>query len=173
MAKVLGIPDLRRALDGLASDLRKRVIVRGLRAGARVLVSHAKSIAPVLKEPTKNRRPGVLRQNIKTFVSKKARQAGQLGVYVTVRASRRVIATKDRVNDPFYFRWQEAGWYATGRKKLSGGERKRKAERASGKYRFVEGKKFLGMTAQTRGPEAIRVALQEVQSFIAQQNKRV
>jgi HK97 gp10 family phage protein len=163
MAQVLGIPDLQRALDRLAVDLRKKVIRKALRAGAKVVLNQAKANAPV--------RTGLLRRRITVMASKLRKVSrGEIGVFLTVRATKKARATKDRRNDPFYFKFQESGFHATGRHKIGGGTKRRALGRQA--FRFIAGKQFLGRAFEAKRSEALQVIINEVRSHIAAQNKR-
>jgi HK97 gp10 family phage protein len=166
MAELLGIPEFKRALSQLALDLRKKVIRKALRAGAKVVQAQAKANAPV--------RTGLMRRRIVVMASKLRKAArGEVGVYLTVRATKKARATKDRRNDPFYFKFQEQGFHAVGRRRVGGGRKARAAKLASGQYRFIEGKKFLGNAFAAKRNEALQVILGEVRAHINAQNKRV
>jgi HK97 gp10 family phage protein len=134
--KVSGMPDVRRALNGLTPKLRNKILLPVLRSAARTTVlATAKQQVPVmslaasLKAP--NRIPGLLKKSLAVRPSKIARKKGNVGVFVNVRpakgakyktqtsrsligvkTTRRVLKTASRrgtAADPFYWRFVEFG----------------------------------------------------------------
>ena len=83
--EVKGIDQLKRALSALPEKLRKKVMVKALRAGARVVLAEARSLVPVLKAPAPYRTAGLLKKRLTVRTSKEARQQGNVGVFVNVR----------------------------------------------------------------------------------------
>lgn len=118
--KMTGIDDLRRALADLPTTLRRKVLVGALRKAARVVATAAKQAVPVLSVAAPYRTPGLLKKRIAVRVSKAARQAGNVGVFVNikpaagakfskgvqVKASQRGAKSQ---NDPYYWRFVEFG----------------------------------------------------------------
>jgi HK97 gp10 family phage protein len=111
-----GVEDLKRALADLTDKLKKRVLVNALRAAARVIQREAKAAAPVLQMPTKYRKSGTVRDRIRVRVSKFARQAGDVGVFLSVKPIRGKAETTKlgrrsarNPNDPYYWRFLEFG----------------------------------------------------------------
>lgn len=133
-AKVTGIAEFKDALLAIVPKLRRRAILNALRVGARIVQAEAKRNAPVLRLGTKApyRKPGTVRGAIAVRTSKRARAAGDVGVFVNVRpakgakygtfkgaiggkkvgvkflksASKRGAKSPD---DPFYWRFLEFG----------------------------------------------------------------
>lgn len=104
-----GIDKVQAALANFAGDLRKTVR-GGLRKASRPLAVEAQANAPVLARPVRRRAAGTLKRNIKIFNSKKANgQGGRLGVYVSVKASRKDLRKAPVTGDPYYWRWVEGG----------------------------------------------------------------
>ncbi len=104
-----GIAETKAALTNFVGDLRKTV--RGsLRSAARPMRLAAQANAPVLKKATRRRVPGTLRRNIKIFNSRRANgQGGVIGVYLSVKASRKDLKRAPISGDPYYYRWVESG----------------------------------------------------------------
>lgn len=99
--KVTGLEDLRRAVEELTRDLRKRVVIGALKDAARPIVQAAKGNAPV--------KTGLVRRRIGVYTSKVFKgQGGVIGVMIRVRPEKgkRVKGTRVRVrikqNDPYY-----------------------------------------------------------------------
>ncbi len=178
--KLEGVDTLKTALDSVAKDVRKKSVRTALRKAVQVISKAAKADAPVLALPQKNRKSGTLKRAIVVRPSKNARRAGDEGVFVGVRPLRGARqkklgrAGKDNPNDPYYWVWQEFGWTAGGPHKINGGQRRRISERASriasGKARFIPGKRFLS-NAASKGPEAVRVFMDSVIPQIEKFNK--
>lgn len=133
-SRIYGLQECRAALLSLAPRLRSGIVRKALAAGGRVYRDEAKRLTPVLRIATNNRKPGTVRNAIKVRTSKRAKAAGNVGVFVNVqpakgarfatvrsggkrvrvlkRASQRGANSK---NDPFYWRFLEFGT-----RKLSG-----------------------------------------------------
>lgn len=108
--KLQGLEAAERALNELAADMRRRVVIAALRDAARPFVAEARKFAPVLKTASPRRQPGTMRRSINTFRSKRYKPAqGAIGVYVTVRATRARLKKAPISGDPFYWRWVEGG----------------------------------------------------------------
>ena len=60
--KVNGIDELKRALAALPSKLRRKVLVKALRAGAKVVQKAARAAVPVLASPAAYRTRGLLKR---------------------------------------------------------------------------------------------------------------
>lgn len=108
--KVAGLEDLKRAVEELTADLRKRVIIGALKDAAQPIVKAAKATTAF------NDRTGSVRRNIRVAASKVFQgKNGVIGVYVNVRVpkARRIKGTKLRVkakqNDPYYWKFLELG----------------------------------------------------------------
>lgn len=113
-AKVVGIPDLKEALAGIAPKLRVRALRNALAAGARIVQKAARSAAPVISPsalPVRKgyRKPGTVRKAISVRTSKAARRAGDVGVFVNVRPAKKGARGSKSPNDPFYWRWINYG----------------------------------------------------------------
>lgn len=104
-----GLPELKRALTDLPRKLRRKVMIRGLRAAAKVVLNAARQAVPVLKDslPNEYRRRGTLRRQLKVRTSKMAAQRGTVGVFVNVKPMKGGGAKNP--NDPYYWRFVEFG----------------------------------------------------------------
>jgi HK97 gp10 family phage protein len=114
--QVKGLDDLKRAVEELTADLRRKVVIGALRDAARPIVAAARANAPILRTPDARRTAGLVRRNIATFTSKRFKgQGGVIGVYISVRKNkgRRIKGTRVRVkalqSDPFYWKFLELG----------------------------------------------------------------
>jgi hypothetical protein len=102
------------ALRSLPAKLRVRAIRNGLAAGGRVFRDEARRLTPVLAVPVRRqgqliRKPGTVRDAINVRTSKRARRAGDVGVFVNVRPAKRLARGAFNPFDPFYWRWLEFG----------------------------------------------------------------
>jgi len=112
-AKVHGIPDLKAALQSIPDKLRKRALRNALAAAGRVVRDDARSRAPVLSLSGGLRAPfrtaGTVKRAISVRTSKRARRAGDVGVFVNVRPAKSGQRGAKSPTDPFYWRWLEFG----------------------------------------------------------------
>lgn len=175
---VSGLEETKRALNAFAGDLRKTVRA-SLRTASRPLVVHAQGKAPVLRRVTRRRVPGTLKRNIKVLNSKRANgSGGVIGVYVTVKASRKDLKRAPISGDPYYWRWVEGGhkivarfkgkytdYKQRGRGRLTGLNARRRA--ATG---FVPGVEFLLQAYRARGAETVRRFTDQVLARVAKAN---
>lgn len=121
--EVKGLDDLKAALQQMPDRIRKRAVGKALRAAGRVIRDESRVHAPVLSEPARNRRPGVLKRAIAVRRSKIAARQRMVGVFINVRPLQSVLSsTKSATrkaalgqpgasnpNDPFYWRFVEFG----------------------------------------------------------------
>ncbi|HRE87341.1 MAG TPA: HK97 gp10 family phage protein, partial [Accumulibacter sp.] len=121
--EVKGLDKLKAALQQMPDRIRKRAVGKALRAAGRVIRDEARARVPILSEPSKNRRPGVLKRAIAVRRSKIAARQRLVGVFINVRPLKSVLAgTKSATrkaalgpvgannpNDPFYWRFIEFG----------------------------------------------------------------
>lgn len=108
-AKVVGIPDLRRALLSIPRKLRRRALRNALAAGARVVQSAARTFTPVLRVPSPYRTPGLVKKAISVRTSKIATRRGDVGVFVNVRPAKKGFRGAKSRTDPFYWKFIEFG----------------------------------------------------------------
>lgn len=108
--QVSGLAEVERLLNTVSADLRGGVVRKALIDGGKIMVADAKRRAPVLRTKHSRRRPGVLRDAIKIRSSKFAKgQAGVIGVYIRVSASKGKRRKAPISGDPFYSTFVEAG----------------------------------------------------------------
>lgn len=124
----VNIPDFRRQLKEVSNRVERSVTTRAVRAAGIVFRTEARQIAPVLSPTSRNRQrvAGALVRAI--FVGRsRFQKRGEVRFFVGVRASRKNRGT---INDPFYWRFLEAGWMPRGRgKALRGGNRSKALQR--------------------------------------------
>lgn len=145
-ATVRGLPDLREALLGIPTKLRKRALLNALRAGARIVQARSRSETPVIKFPVKGRTPGLVRKAISVRTSKLARRRGDVGVFVNVRPAKAGARGAKTGKDPYYWRWLNFGWNPAGRGTGgfgSAGKRYRRKLNKAGSAKVRQGWHFL------------------------------
>lgn len=153
-AKLEGIDELKRALAGAAKSIRTKAVRSAMRKAGAVITKAARQAAPVLSAPTKNRKPGTVKKAIVTRNSKFARQAGDEGVFISVRplrgARQKVLgkAGAKNPNDPYYWRFLEFGT-----KKMAA-------------------RPFLSPAADSKGNEAVQVFMDSVVPQIEKLNRK-
>lgn len=100
--KVDGLDDLKRVLAEIPMAMRKKVLLAALRKAARVPLRVARQLVPVLSvadaTKTPNRTPGLLKKRLAVRLSKAARAAGNVGVFVNVKpaSGAKYTATRSR-----------------------------------------------------------------------------
>lgn len=151
--KVKGLPELRKALAALPGTIQRRALRAGLSAAGRVVRDKARAAAPV--------KSGALKRNIQFKMGKI--RGNSISVLIGVEAgpvpvptpegrvtfknrrgvtkSRKLTAREKRGDDPYYYRFQEAGFTAVGRRKARSGASKRRGGATQGTK--VPGKWFL------------------------------
>lgn len=166
-AVLKGGAEMQRALDDLRGDLRRRVVRAALRDAGRPVVRQAQAEAPVLQKPTPRRQKGTLRKNIKIFTSKRYKVSqGRVGVYITVRASKKDLKNAPVTGDPYYWRWVAGGHKIVRR---GGGSitSRRKAAKDS-----VAPNPFLERAFNAKGDEAKKIFEKRIFERIAQANSK-
>ena len=116
VSKILGLAQLQRKLDRLPAAA-KAEIRAALEKSAEEIVSLAKSLVPVLKEPDARRRAGALRDSIGWTWGKAPKGAMTLGKVAAANLGGDLTITifagsRDKssgVDDAFYARWVEFG----------------------------------------------------------------
>lgn len=151
---IKGVEDAIRALEQLSKDMRRRVVNSSLREAAKPIVKAAKGNAPV--------RTGLLKRRIVVTTSKLARRRREIGVFIQPRATAKVIKAKLRSSDPYYYKFVEKGYHATGRAK------RKNAPNA----RFIPGKQFLGNAFQSQKSAAVSAFQRALARHIEQANRR-
>lgn len=175
--RIDGLDEVRRALMDTPVELRKKVIYRLLRKAAQPMLRAARAGAPRASKASRRVIPGLLQRSIGIRVSKiKRPAAGEFGVFITAttppgvkrikRAARKVGGAGPNFGDPFYHKFQEAGFHAVGRRSSAS------RLKASG-ARFIPGKKYLGSAYESHKMgfvETFRVDV--VQAAVEAFNKR-
>jgi hypothetical protein len=180
LVKVEGLEDVRKRLESLPVHLRKKVMYSVLRKAAAPIIRAAKMNAPVAKRATKRVIPGLIKNTIRTAVSKfKRPSSGEFGIYIKPFVPGKVKSLKRRAGkgvffgDPYYYKFQEFGFHATGRKRIAGGRNRRAATLAKGTARFVPGKQFLGRAFEMYKSAALaKINKDVVQAITERFNKK-
>lgn len=182
--KVEGLEDVRLRLINLPIHLRKKVMYTLLRKAAKPIVRAAKANAPVAKQSSARVIPGLIKKTVGVTRSKfKKPAAGEFGVFVQPRVPGKIKSLKRRATrgggkgpnfgDPFYFKFQEFGFHATGGKKVGGGRRNRKANLKASGSRFIPGLQFLGRAFESQKSAALNLINSDLVKAITDQfNKR-
>lgn len=153
--QIKGLADLQRQLRTLPRKIQNRALGAAMRAGAREVVREIKTRAPV--------DTGALRRNVVTKRGRRQFDAGLAQRQIIGVRHGRVRAGSKRVYDrrgvdPFYFRFQETGYTAVGRRKAgSRAERSNRKANARTYGRFVPGKRFMRQGLLAAGPRALGV----------------
>lgn len=121
-ARIEGLDDLKRVLDELPKQLRKKVVLGALRKAARVPLQAARQVVPVMSSATAAaapyRTPGLLKRRLMVRASKSSGRAGNVGVFINVKPLKSAairgfkrIGGKSSQNpvDPFYWRFVNFG----------------------------------------------------------------
>lgn len=122
VVRLTGIDDLRLALSRLPGRLRKKALVKPLRAAGKVIQRIARDAVPVIAEATPRRNKGTVKRRIAVRTSRVARQNGNVGVFVGVRPLTRAQIRKFKAGaakgrrsgannpaDPYFWSWLEFG----------------------------------------------------------------
>jgi HK97 gp10 family phage protein len=124
--KIEGLDALKRSINELTADLKRKVVRAGLRDAAAPIARAARAKAPVMNpwkvihtqkgpkrvETHPYRLPGTLKNSIITKASKHFNgKNGEIGVYIAVRKRKGLGGKAGARNpfDPFYWRFQEFG----------------------------------------------------------------
>lgn len=178
---VKGLAELRQTLLKFPAKIQRRALDKAMAAGARVVVAAAKRNAPV--------DTGAIKRNIVAKKGPKRYQAGADSRYIVgVRhgktntnattaggRTRKVSAYDKRGEDPYYWRFQELGFTAVGRraKRIRVVARDRR-----GRFRYLgnaantraKGRKIPGTKFLTRAFESVSAAATEkIRSVLAQE----
>lgn len=120
--------------------LQKQTVGEALQFAAQPIVEAYRASVPVLRTPKRGRTPGLLRQRIGSVI-----QAKQSGV-TTLRIGPLKTSRNDK-SAPFYAKFLEKGWYATGRAKRGTAKRRR----------LIPGQHYLRRAAVAHGAQAFTV----------------
>jgi HK97 gp10 family phage protein len=160
----------KRDIGEVRSKVEKIVVRQALRAGARVFRDSARSGAPRLRKADPRRVPGALARAVVIF-RPRSQGRGSITYTVGVRASK---SQKAKGNDPFYWRFLEAGWMPRGPgQKLRGGSRRKSLERSrarSGGASFVKFP-FLDPAFKNSGGAALAAFTDTFNRYMAVVNK--
>lgn len=127
--KVNGIDELKKALRALPEKIRRKALVKALKAGGRVVQKAARAAIPELAAPTAYRTKGLLKKRLTVRTSKESRRQGNVGVFVNIAPAagakykslgkvagiRLRLKTKESQRgaqsnvDPYYWRWVNFG----------------------------------------------------------------
>lgn len=173
------LPELSLELRALGQRVEKRFIRRSLTAAGAVLRALARSKAPVMQSVGKGRRrpknriSGALRRAI--YASRNRRKS-KPGVEVFTIGVRSKVKIRGVAADPFYWRWQEAGWAPRGPgQKLRGGVRSRKLQRdrnrTAGRTQ-IPGRWFLRDAAREGNARALDAFYKRMDESFAAESKR-
>ncbi len=145
---VKGIEEARDMLKGLSANLKRKVLIAALRKASRPLVKAAKQNAPVYNgKPRIDIIPGLIKKTIAANRSKIYNGSrGTIGLYIRAqgskklrlaqRGARRVGSSALKGHDPYYYKFQEAGFTSPGGRKIEGRGFIQKAFEAN-KYRVI------------------------------------
>lgn len=172
--KVQGLAELERRLREFPTKLQRRALNAAMRAGAREVVAEVKGRAPV--------DTGALKRNVVTKRGRRQFDKGLAGRQIigvrhgkartqatkfTTRTGKvrttRLTAYDRRREDPFYFRFQELGYTAVGRRSPANrAERRSRADGNASYGRFIPGKRFLRDGLAAAGPRALETIRQRL-----------
>ena len=107
--KIAGIDELKRALAAMPSKIRRKALVKALRAGAKVVQKAARAAVPVLAVPNPYRTKGLLKRRLTVRTSKESRSQGNVGVFVNIRPAKGGERGAKSKLDPFYWRFVAFG----------------------------------------------------------------
>ena len=127
--KVAGIDELKKALRELPEKIRRKALVKALKAGGRVVQKAARAVIPELTTPTAYRTKGLLKKRLSVRMSKEAKREGNVGVFVNIKPAPgakykslgKVAGIRIRMKtkesqagaqsnvDPYYWRWVNFG----------------------------------------------------------------
>ncbi len=156
---VQGLTELRKAVLDFPKKLQRRALDKSMAAGARVIVAEARRLAPV--------RTGAVRRNIVAKRGQKRYAPSADSYWIigvrhgktntnTVTAggrTRRVSAYDRKGEDPFYWRFQNLGYTAVGRRPAVSGAKKRRGVKAAG--RWIPPKRFMERGFAAGTPRAL------------------
>lgn len=184
---VRGIDEARAALAELSADLRKKVLRQALRDASRLIVKRAQSNAELRDFASRTRVAGTMRRAIRTFNSKiYDGRNDTIGVYVTVKASKKQLRQRPRSGDPFYFRFVEGGHKIVPRKGGAAGVTHFLRRLQSGKVRASKRRYAAGSITSRRrastgrvpaypflGPAFVSMGKPAIDLFIERLNARI
>lgn len=171
--EVRGLRELREAMKAFPDKLRTRLLNRAVAAGARVVAAEVRQRAPVRQTGKRSggviTAPGALKRNVIGKRGSRRYQAGADARYIVgVRHGKANLRTSRVINgkarkrnvtrydqagqNPFYYRFQEKGFTAVGRRPARG-RSGRLARRSAGTK--VPGKRFMRDGLIAAAPRAL------------------
>lgn len=179
--QIKGLRELEAAMKAFVPKLQKRGIRQALGAGARVIRDAARLKAP--------ERTGTLKRNIQAVVGRINARQGIQSAYVGVETGKvgPAIAGKVEVKrkgktrlraqtkrekrgeDPYYYRFQELGFTAVGRRKARSGASKRRGGQTLGTK--VPGIRFLTKALEGSAGAAIEMFRATLAAFVEKQKQ--
>lgn len=163
--QVKGLEELKKALADLPGTIQRRAVRSGLNAASRLVRDKARADAPKKSHALERNiqaKMGKIRGNsISAFIGV---EAGPVPVpdadgrvtFKTRRGatkSRKLTAREKRGDDPYYYKFQEKGFTAVGRRKARSGASKRRGGETKGTK--VPGKWFLRDALETNHDAAV------------------
>ena len=119
--EILGIENLKFALENVEKKLRTKAVKDALKLGAEPVAKQMRKNVPVLKtrkSKTKTRTRGLVRSRIKVRTSSVDRRKKDIGVFVNVKPAPKDQRGARSKTDPFYWKFIKYGCHlATERKK--------------------------------------------------------
>lgn len=157
--KVHGLNEIRARMFQLPNKDIKRILNKALGAGARVVAAEVRSLAPV--------DTGAIKRNVVSKMGPRRKRGsadsrfivgvlhGRTNTNATTAGGRKrkVTAYDKRGQDPFYYRFQDLGYSAVGRRKAQG--RNARRERAAA-GRKIPGKRFLQRGLESSASRALQ-----------------
>jgi hypothetical protein len=172
IVEIEGLERVRKALLEAPKHLRQKVMHSILRKAAAPILRQARANAPQAKKSTKYVIPGLIKKTLGITRSKlRSAARGEFGVFITARIPGKVKRLRRSAKvagargpyfgDPYYHRFQEGGFHATGGHKIKGGKRSRAERlsnlRSSGAIRYIEGKAYLGNAYLANRMNAVKI----------------
>jgi HK97 gp10 family phage protein len=129
--KIAGIDALKRSLEALPDKLRRKALLKPMKAAMKVVLDAARAEVPVLQSPVPYRTSGLLKKRLTVRTSRVSRQEGNVGVFVNVRPAAgakyktvggKRVKKKDSQRgatsklDPYYWRFVEFGTRKMGKR---------------------------------------------------------
>ena len=167
--EILGIENLKFALENVEKKLRTKAVKDALKLGAGPVAKQMRKNVPVLKtrkSKTKTRTRGLLRSKISIRASKVDKRQGNIGVFVNVKPAKGADVGARSKKDPFYWRFINNGWSPGNRKKKT---RKGKMRTVKKPVYSIRGVKFIKSGA-TKLPESLKIIEAEFVKFIKGQD---
>lgn len=176
-AKVLGIPEFKRALSELPSKIRKQALMNALRAGGRVVRDAVRQAAPLLNANDNAvrkgwRKPGTLKQAVSVRTSRRDSKAKNAGVFINVKPLKKGQGGAKNPNDPYYWRWIYDGWNPAGGSKSRIAARHRRMIRQQARPKKISGNKFLDAGGRVL-TQALKAFTEKLGPAIQKLNNRV